>query len=68
MPMERAELLLDGRAALVVNCIGRSRQGIGDGWKGWLEETRIGEVYGGYNGAPLPALNSRRCGCSREAG
>jgi hypothetical protein len=57
---ERADLLLDGCAALAVNCAGGSRQNIGDDWNGWMEGTCFGEVHGGCDGAPLPAPNSRR--------
>jgi hypothetical protein len=35
------------------NFIGRSRQGIEQGRKDWMEGTRFGEVHG-YGGAPLP--------------
>ncbi|QDO06427.1 hypothetical protein FNV68_09455 [Streptomyces sp. S1D4-23] len=55
-----AELLLDGRAALVANRIGRSRQGIGDGRKGWMEGNRCGEVDGGCDGAPASIAGACR--------
>lgn len=55
-----AELLLDGRAAIVVNSIERSQQGIGGDRKGWLEGTRFGGVDG--------ALAALRCPLRTPAG
>jgi hypothetical protein len=37
-------VLLDDRAALVANCIGRSRQGIGDGRKGRKSQRSLKEL------------------------